>query len=192
VQPSVQAKKTNKENQHMPTTTIQPFVKSTGGSSNPPDLVLILTVNHFKDVTTAGVMTDKIVKGHGPDVVMVIQKNLLPNRNTFQNNNLHLWYPDAQSASITFEIKPADDYYFAGITFWKTNKDLSALTGSKTPAGRLGLGNFSPCRISDDRKSLSITDEYTEHTVGYKFSIIIQRGSDGKIGMIDPGIIHEN
>jgi hypothetical protein len=39
-----------------------------------------------------------------------------------------------------------------------------------------------------------IVDSYrdTAPHVRYKFSVVVQRGADGRIGIIDPGIVHED
>jgi hypothetical protein len=57
----------------------------------------------------------------------------------------------------------------------------------------LGFLNFPQSETRFDGRGLSITDTYKDASlyVRFKFSIVIQRGSDGKIGIIDPGIIHK-
>ena len=59
---------------------------------------------------------------------------------------------------------------------------------------RLGLLNFPQRKTRVIEKIISITDTYRDRkeVVKYKFSVIIQRGSDGKIGIIDPGILHDS
>jgi hypothetical protein len=80
-----------------------------------------------------------------------------------------------------------DLYYPTGITFLREGE----------PYGnnmlRLGMLNFPQSRIHADGHSFSILDSYKDDAprVRYKFSLIIQRGSDGSIGIIDPGIDHE-
>lgn len=59
---------------------------------------------------------------------------------------------------------------------------------------RLGLRNFPQRKFRYDQQTLSITDAYRDgkETIRYKFSLLIQRGSDGAIGLIDPAIVHTN
>jgi hypothetical protein len=50
--------------------------------------------------------------------------------------------------------------------------------------------NFAQTYV--DGTSLFFTDYYlpTTYEASFKFSVIIQRASDGKVGVIDPGIVH--
>jgi hypothetical protein len=92
---------------------------------------------------------------------------------------------------IRFSINsvPGDKerYYPAGITFLREGE----------PYGnnmlRLGMLNFPQSRTHADGQTLSIFDSYKDDAprVRYKFSVIVQRGSDGSIGIVDPGIDHE-
>ena len=75
-------------------------------------------------------------------------------------------------------------YYPAGITFVRENsKDLS-------DALRLGRPDLMQRKIVIDGQTLTFTDRFTKEKadVLYKFSVILQRGVDGAIGIIDPGI----
>jgi hypothetical protein len=80
-----------------------------------------------------------------------------------------------------------DLYYPTGITFLREGE----------PYGnnmlRLGMLNFPQSRIRADGHTLSIFDSYKDDAprVRYKFSVMVQRGSDGSIGIVDPGIDHE-
>lgn len=88
------------------------------------------------------------------------------------------------------ESPPPEEYYPVGITFFLENREPSVRVRK-----RLGLANFTQLKIRPNRDahSLSITDSYNEKEKGerYKFSVIIQRARDGKIGIIDPFIVNE-
>jgi hypothetical protein len=91
----------------------------------------------------------------------------------------------AYGAHLEFVI--SEGYYPVGITF-------KLLSGVKCPddVELLGHLNFSPAKICPGDHSLFVTDEYRDlgGNNKYKFSIIIQRASDGAIGIIDPNLIH--
>jgi hypothetical protein len=75
-------------------------------------------------------------------------------------------------------------YFPAGVTFVREDsKDLSVIE-------RLGQRDILQRRITIDGQTLTFTDRFTKgkDNVMYKFSVIIQRGADGAIGIIDPGI----
>jgi hypothetical protein len=81
-----------------------------------------------------------------------------------------------------------ENYYPVGITFLREDEKNS---GDRQ---RLGFINFPQSKTRMEGRSLSITDSYRDSPsryVRYKFSVVIQRGSDGKIGIIDPGLIHK-
>ncbi len=88
------------------------------------------------------------------------------------------------------------NFYPTGITFVrevpgsKINRDQC----ESDENDRLGLLNFPQRKLRYDRQTLSITDNYRngKETIRYKFSVLIQQGSDGKIGIIDPAISHDN
>jgi hypothetical protein len=88
----------------------------------------------------------------------------------------------------TLEFVVSEGYYPIGIAF----KLLSGVTNPDDEE-RLGQLNFSQLRVRPENHSLSVTDEFKdlEGDNRYKFSILIQRGSDGQIGIIDPGIVHQ-
>jgi len=78
-------------------------------------------------------------------------------------------------------------YYCAGITFVREGDR------NESDRQRLGFLNFPQRATRAEGRTLTILDSYRDRTkVRYKFSVILQRGSDGKIGIIDPGIVHEN
>jgi hypothetical protein len=105
-----------------------------------------------------------------------------------------------KGATIRFEVissDPNEDYYPVGVAF-------KMLKGAETKL-KVSLGNpakidkrltdlnFSQSKIGCDKHELTFTDEFRDkgHDAQYEFSVVIQRGSDGAIGIIDPDIIHE-
>lgn len=88
------------------------------------------------------------------------------------------------------------NFYPTGITFLLqsaekvSRKDDCEITEEE----RLGLLNFPQRKFRYEGRTLSITDAYRDgkETVRYKFSLLIQRGLDGAIGIIDPIIVHDN
>jgi len=80
-----------------------------------------------------------------------------------------------------------EHYYPLGISYVRAGE-------SKTDELKLGFVNFPQKKQSLKGRILTITDSYRDKQpqVRYKFSIFIQRGSDGKIGLIDPSMIHDN
>jgi hypothetical protein len=90
-------------------------------------------------------------------------------------------------ATIRFTVK-SDEYYPVGIAFW-----LREGVAKPNDEQSLGLSNFDPSRIRRLGHVLYITDTFKDEKPydRYKFSVIIQRASDGAIGIIDPGIVHE-
>jgi hypothetical protein len=93
-------------------------------------------------------------------------------------------------ATLKFTIRSSasdkENYYPVGITFLREGEK------SSSDRQRLGFLNFPRGEIRFDVRSLSTTDTYKDpsRNVRFKFSLVIQRGSDGKIGIIDPRIIH--
>ena len=101
-------------------------------------------------------------------------------------------YVKAPGATIRFTLvslkEDKEHYYPIGITFFRTDKR------EVSEKQRLGLLNFPQSNIRLEGRTLSITDTYKDgrYPVRYKFSVVIQRGSDGKIGIIDPAISHDS
>ncbi len=97
-------------------------------------------------------------------------------------------------ATIRFALaapaKGGEKYFPIGITFVREAEH------NECDEQRLGLLNFPQRLTRPDGLALSITDRYRDRPgagrVRYKFSVVLQRGSDGKIGIIDPGIVHED
>ena len=101
-------------------------------------------------------------------------------------------YIKRPGATLRFTIGSATGdrqwYYPVGVAFVREG----ALSSGDEQ--RLGLLNFPESMTRMDGRTFVITDTYKDYApyVRYKFSVAIQRGSDGKIGIIDPEIIHEN
>jgi len=106
-----------------------------------------------------------------------------------KGDDIHVRPP---GATIRFTIaSPARDkerYYPIGIAFVR---DGECKAGD---AHRLGMLNFLKGRIRAEGRSLSIEDGCHKDSRGarHKFSLVIQRGSDGRIGIIDPGVVHDD
>ena len=94
----------------------------------------------------------------------------------------------APGATIRFTVSP-DEYYAIGISFL-------LLEGLSNPgvSAKLGLLDIEPCKIHRFGHVLYVTDTFKNRKpfAKYKFSIIIQRASDGALGIIDPGIEHDS
>ena len=95
------------------------------------------------------------------------------------------------TAPVDFEIKiesadPRESYTPLGIVF----EQNAPAKGAKTdPQGKI---NFGPGRLNGT--TLLVHDHFARKgpEYHYEFFVIIQRGSDGKIGIIDPGILHDS
>ena len=94
-----------------------------------------------------------------------------------------------QGATLLFTIT-SKEYYPVGITFF-LKKGEPTVSDQK----RLGFPNFAQLQIRPDKLEHSLQvialNNDSKHTDRFKFSVVIQRACDGKIGIIDPGIIHE-
>jgi hypothetical protein len=110
-------------------------------------------------------------------------------RVVIRGDNIYIRRP---GATIDFIIRsPADNierYYPVGISFFREGEP------SADDFLRLGLLNFPQDLTKLKDRVISITDSYRDDAphIRYKFSVVIQRGSDGQIGIIDPGIVHED
>ena len=142
-------------------------------------LVLVnLTVTKFSDIFRAGRPTRFVMK--------LAQSHPLA---TIEGDTLFIKKP---GSPIRFTLKTGDGtrerYYPVGITFVRANAKRA------TDAVRLGFVNFPERDTRADEQMLVIDDVYKDVAwpVKYKFSVVVQRGSDGKIGIIDPDIVHED
>ena len=116
---------------------------------------------------------------------MVLTKDL-GGRVRLQDNTL---FVKAPGAMIQFVIAPRMTHYPIGIAFLR--KDPAPTSVEE----RLGLQDFARLQ-SQDAQCLLIDDHFDAGKPGtfvrYKFSIIIQSSSDGKLGIIDPGVVNEH
>jgi hypothetical protein len=100
-------------------------------------------------------------------------------------------YVKSPGAIIRFTLTPSpgekESYFPLGIAFVREGEC------NRDDLERLGLLNFPQGQTRVDGHSLVIADSYKddEPNIRYKFSVVVQRGSDGRIGIIDPGIRHE-
>jgi type IV secretory pathway VirB2 component (pilin) len=112
--------------------------------------------------------------------------NDLGGRIRLQNNTL---FVKAPGAKLLFVIASRMIHYPIGIAF--SQQDPLPTTADE----RVGLPVFSRFQ-SPDAHTLLIDDSFVGgkpgSSVQYKFSIIIQSGSDGKVGIIDPGVVNES
>jgi hypothetical protein len=154
--------------------------KATRRDTKPVEVVVAVT--KFIDVLAA--KTPRGVRGTA--YIMKLAAN--DQRAEIKGDDIYIKRP----APIRFTFLPSaadkKQYYPVGITFLRE--------GDRTCSDqeRLGFLNFPQAETRPDDTSLTIVDRYTDRAkyVRYKFSLVIQRGSDGKIGLIDPGIVHEN
>jgi hypothetical protein len=140
-----------------------------------------IAVTKFKDV-----LADAQRDGCGTMYTMKLGRK--DPRAEIRGDDIYIQRP---GAPIRFTIASAradrKRYYPVGIAFVREGGRNSG------DEQRLGLLNFPQSQTRMARHTLLITDSYKDDAqyVRYKFSVIIQRGSDGKIGIIDPGIVHE-
>jgi len=89
--------------------------------------------------------------------------------------------------TLTSTREDRERYYPLGISYVRDGE-------SKSDELRLGFVNFPQKKQGLKCHTITITDSYRDRQkyVRYKFSIFVQRGSDGKIGIIDPSMIHDN
>jgi len=110
-------------------------------------------------------------------------------RATIKGDDLYIRRP---GAAIRFTIAASAGakarYFPVGIAF------VREATDNASDEQRLGLQNFPQRLIRFDGLAAVIVDRYRdrEKFVRYKFSVVVQRGADGTLGIIDPGIIHED
>ena len=152
------------------------FSKSAKRSTGP--VRVVLTVTKFNDVLTDTCATE---------YVMQLARN--DRRVRIKDDNISIAPP---GATIQFTLKSGprdkDTYYPLGISYVRDgNRNISENL-------KLGFLNFPQAKLKIDKQTLTVTDSYRDREKGvrYKFSVFVQRGSDGKTGIIDPGMIHEN
>jgi len=148
----------------------------------PKPVEVTITVRKFKDV----LVTAAARGGRATDYAMKLGSN--DPRAEIKGNDIYIKRPGA-TLRFTIASSAADQmrYYPIGISFLREGDR------SSSDAQRLGLLNFPQNQTRMDGPTLTITDAYKDEAryVRYKFSVVVQRGSDGRIGIIDPGIVHE-
>jgi hypothetical protein len=94
---------------------------------------------------------------------------------------------NAPGAILQFVVEP-NLYLPIGISFWMLPTD--AKVGAEQKAG---LVDFEDPQIQRRGRTISINDRFKSGGPYfiYKFSMVIQRLSDGKLGIVDPGIENE-
>jgi hypothetical protein len=94
------------------------------------------------------------------------------------------------NTAVRFTLRGAgatrEQYYPLGISFLREG------SGKERAEDQLGFVTFPQSETQPDGTTLSILDtyKYTEGGARFKFSLFIQRGSDGALGIIDPSIEH--
>jgi hypothetical protein len=155
--------------------------KTTSANARNP-IEVSISVKRFVDVlTTSATRTCR-----GTEYAMKLKRK--DRRASIRGDVIYV-RPPGGVIRFTINSVPGDKdlYYPTGITFLREGE----------PYGnnmlRLGMLNFPQSRTHSDGHSLLIFDSYKDNAprVRYKFSLMIQRGSDGLIGIIDPGIDHE-
>ena len=144
---------------------------------------MTVTVTKFKDVLA----TDAARGGRGTEYAIKLAKR--DPRAVIKGDDIYVKRPGAALRfTIASSLSDKNRYYPVGIAFVREAEDNSS------DELRLGLQNFPQKDIRLEGRAILINDSYTDAAkyVRYKFSVPIQRGADGKIGIIDPGIIHEN
>ncbi len=167
---------------HDPNQNVKTRTQSTSTRKQNPVEVTI-TVTKFKDV----LVTDAARGGRGTEYTIKLAKR--DPRVVIKGDDIYVQRPGAVLRfSVASSRADKNRYYPVGIAF------VREAEGNSSDELRLGLQNFPQSLIRLEGRAILITDRYTDVAkyVRYKFSVPIQRGADGKIGIIDPGIIHEN
>lgn len=89
--------------------------------------------------------------------------------------------------TLASALEDRESYYPLGISYVRAGE-------TQNENLRLGFVNFPQKKQTLRRHQITVTDSYRdrEKYAKYKFSIFVQRGSDGRIGIIDPSIVHDN
>ena len=154
--------------------------KGAARASIPAEIVI--TVTQFRAVLSAK------EAGEVRDTGYEMKMKRPHSRVSLKDDTLFVKSPGAViRLTIASPAKDKTRYYPAGITFVRDGGN------GLTEADRLGRKDFLQRRITIDGLALKFTDRFQkgkEKTL-YKISVILQRGSDGAIGIIDPGIENE-
>jgi hypothetical protein len=149
-------------------------------ASTATPIDVIVSVVRFKDILEAkaargGILTEYVMKLARRDP-----------RAFIKGDDLYINRPAPVRFTLTAGSRDRNQYYPLGISF------LRQRVPSKSDAQRLGFLNFPQSETRAEGPSLTILDTYRDDAVNvrYKFSLYLQRGSDGAIGVIDPGIDH--
>jgi hypothetical protein len=149
-------------------------------SNNRPPVEVIISVTRFREALP----TKRRVGGETEFTMKLARSDP---RAFIKGDDLLIRSPNTP---VRFTLRGAgstrESYYPLGISFLREND---------TEGGddyRLGFLTFPQAETRSDRTSLSILDTYKEAGAGarFKFSIFLQRGSDGALGIIDPSIDH--
>jgi len=153
--------------------------RSRSSQKNSRLVHVLLTVTKFRDVICeqGGLTEHAISLPRGESSRVRLEKDTL--------------FIKPPAVSLVFTLASAkedrENYYPLGISYVRAGE-------SKTEALRLGFVNFPQKKQLVKGRQIVVTDSYRdrEKYAKYKFSIFVQRGSDGKIGIIDPSIVHDN
>ena len=143
---------------------------------------MTIAVTKFKDVLA----TDS-AGSRGTEYTMKLAKS--DPRAAIKGDDIYVKRPGAMLRfTIASSGADAERYFPVGVAFVREGDD------NASDEHRLGHLNFPQMHTRLDGCTLLVNDSYREEArkVRHKFSLVIQCGSDGKIGVIDPGIIHEN
>lgn len=149
-------------------------------TTNPPAEIRI-TVVGFQNV-----LDNNVTCRNTGYTIKLVKRNP---RVYIKDGLIHVRAPGATIWFIVVSSRDDKENYFpAGITFVRESDR------NTSDVERLGLLNFPQKKTQIIEKTISITDTYRDRKeeIKYKFSVIIQRGSDGAIGVIDPGIAHDS
>jgi len=155
--------------------------KATLRKAKPVEVAVAVT--RFVDVLAA--KTPRGVRG----TAFIMKLAADDDRAEIKGDDIYIKRP---GAPIRFTIVPSatdkKQYYPVGITFLRKGDR------NRSDQETLGFLNFPQAETQPDDRSLTIVDRYKDRAkcIRYKFSLVIQRGSDGRIGIIDPSIVHED
>jgi len=155
--------------------------KTSTRTVNPVEVTIAVT--KFKDVLAS----DAPRNGCGTEYTMKLARK--DPRAVIKGDDIYIKRPGAPIRfTITSSAAGKQNYYPVGIAFVREGDR------SKSDEQRLGMLNFPESETHVKGRTLVITDSYKDDAryVRYKFSVIIQRGADGKLGIIDPGIVHQD
>jgi hypothetical protein len=152
---------------------------TSAATAQPVDVVL--TVTRFKPVLA----TKSSRGGNGTEFTMKLARR--DPRAFVKGDELYVNRPGAPVRFTLASVRgDSQRYYPLGIAFVRLG-EKSALDEE-----RLGFVNFPQSATRAQEQALTIVDTYHDAAPGvrYKFSVFVQRGGDGALGIIDPEIIH--